>query len=201
MQNQIIKIESALYNSFMIRADEFWIAQDEISNIEKFEKAVAKTGMLKSAFSYPISSITSISYNEASENITIRYKNEKDKIKKLKLSFEEVNDSNNFGQQLGEHLGLTPSSKTEKTWKPLLLNAFYLIGTILITYFLATIEDTAELADGSTRRSRSRGAILQLIVDTIGQTGVVIIGTLISLYLAYRLYNRFKNPANEIVYD
>ncbi|HAP60959.1 MAG TPA: hypothetical protein DCR93_16145, partial [Cytophagales bacterium] len=59
---------------------------------------------------------------------------------------------------------------------------------------------TNTLTDGSSRRSRSRGAILKAIVDTLGQTGVIILGSLVSLFLIYRLYKRFKNPATEVQY-
>ena len=93
------------------------------------------------------------------------------------------------------------SATKEGQLKPLLMNALYLLFVIAATLFLGLMEDTSDLTDSSSRRTRNRGAFLKMIVDTIGQTGVFIIGALISVYLGYKLYKRYQNPANEIVYS
>ena len=172
-----------------------------MKNLEKFEEGIQKTGMMKSSYAYPLSTISEISFNEASESVKIKYQDEKGKEKKFKFGFGDKDLSNQFGQFLGERLNMTKSQKQEGQIKPLLLNALYLIISVGMTIFLATLDDTAELAEGGSRRSRNKGAFLKLIVDTIGQTGVIILGSLISIYLGYRLFKRFKSPANEIVYQ
>lgn len=201
MENQIFGIESTFWKSLAIKDDELWLSQNKVNDLEKFESAIQKTGMLKSAYSYPLSSISEISFNEASESVKIKYQDEKGKQKKLNIGFGDKGLSNQFGQYLGDKLGMTKSQKQEGQLKPLLLNLLYLVLSIGGTIFLGTMEDTNELTDGGTRRSRNKGAFLKLIVDTIGQTGVIIIGSLISIYLIYQLYKRFKNPAIEVVYQ
>ena len=201
MENQIFEIESTLWKSLAIKGDELWISQDKVSNFEKFEKGIRKSGLMKSAYAVPLSSISEISFNEASESIKLKYEDEKGKQKKLNIGFGDKDLSNQFGQFLGDKLGMKKSQKQEGQLKPLLLNVLYLILSVGGTIFLATMEDTDELTDRGTRRSRNKGAFLKLIVDTIGQTGVIIIGTLISIYLIYQLYKRFKNPANQVVYQ
>ena len=200
MENQIFVIENIFWKSLAIKGDEFWLSQDQVSDFEKFEKGIKKTGLMKSGQAYPLSSIIEISFNEASESVKLKYQNEKGKQKKLNIGFGDKDLSNQFGQFLGEKLGMKKSQKQESQLKPLLLNCLYLIFSIGVTFVLATIEDTNELTGGGTRRSQSGKAILKLIVDTIGQTGVIIVGSLISLFLIYRLYNRFKNPAYEVLY-
>lgn len=201
MENQIITIESTFYKSLAIKGDELWLSANKEADFGTFENGINKTGLMKAAYAYPLSSITEISFNEATESIKLRYEDENGKLKKLNLKFEDKDFSNQFGDYLGEKLGMTRSQEQERQWKPLLMNLFYLIVAIGGTYATAMIDDTEELTDGGSRKSRSRGAILKLIVDTVGQTGVIIIGSLISLYLIYRLYTRFKNPANEVVYQ
>ncbi len=201
MENQIFAIESTFYKSLVIKGDELWLSQNKVTDLEKFETAIQKTGMMKSAYAYPLSAISEISFNEASESVKLKYQDEKEKQKKLKISFGDKGLSNQFGQFLGDKLGMTKSQQQEGQIKPLLLNVFYLILAIGGTIFLAAMDDTNQLTDSGSRRSRNKGAFLKLIVDTIGQTGVIIIGTLISLYLIYQLYKRFTNPANEVVYQ
>lgn len=201
MENQIFVIENTFWKVLAIKGGELWLSQNKVSNFEKFEKDIQKTGLMKSAYSYPLSSISEISFNEASESVKLKYQDEKGKQKKLNIGFGDNDLSNQFGQFLGDKLGMKKSQKQEGQLKPLLLNIMYLILSIGGTIFLATMDDTNELTDGATRKSRNKGAFLKLIVDAIGQTGVIIIGTLISIYLIYQLYKRFKNPANEVVYQ
>ena len=200
MENQIFEVAAGISKSMLLRDDELWFSQDKVKSFEKFEKAVNKTGLLQSAYKVPLSSINEVSFNEASESAKIKYINEKGKEKKLNIGFGEVSISNQFGEHLGEKLGFTKSSTQESQLKPLLLNGLYLLLAIGGTFIFGTMEDTAEITDNNSRRGRGGRAIMKLIVDTIGQTGVFIVGGLISLYLAYRLYKRYKNPSNEIVF-
>lgn len=200
MENQIFIIDSTWWKSVVLKDNELWLSQGKVSSLEKFEKALQKTGMMKNAYSYPLSSVSEVSYNEASESVKLIYKDEEGKDKKLKMNFGDRELSNNFGRFLGEKLEMTKSQQQEGHTKPLLLNLFYLLVTIGCTISVLAIDDSTDLSDGGTRRSRRNKAFLKMILDTIGQTGVIIIGTLVSIYLIHKLYKRYKTPANEIVY-
>ncbi|MEZ4907204.1 MAG: hypothetical protein R2771_06100 [Saprospiraceae bacterium] len=200
MENQIFEVAAIFYKSLVLRENELWVSQNKVGSLEKFEKAVNNTGMMKSAFSIPLTSISEISYNEASESTKLKYTNEKGKDKKLNIGFGDVAVSNQFGEYLGNKLGFKKSSTKEGQLKPLLLNGLYLLIAIGGTFFLGMMDDTSELTESGSRRSRNKGAFLKLIVDTVGQTGVFIIGGLISIYLAYKLYKRYKRPSNEILF-
>lgn len=93
---------------------------------------------------------------------------------------------------------IIPIKSTLQT-KPLLVNLLALVFVIVTTIVLSTT-DTDEMSEGYSSRSRSRNALTKSIVETLGPTGVIIAGALISIYLGYRLYSRYKNPAKEIVY-
>ena len=200
MENQIFEVGAGISKSMLLRDDEIWFSQDKVRNFEKFEKAVNKTGMLKSAYKVPLSAIHEISYNEASESAKIKYTNEKGKEKKLNIGFGDTSISNQFGKHLGEKLGLNKSSTQEGQLKPLLLNGLFLALAIGGTFLFGMMDDTSQITDSSRRKGSGARAIMKLVVDTIGQTGVFIVGGLISLFFAYQLYKRFKNPSNEILY-
>lgn len=200
MENQIFSVGAGISKSMVLRENEIWFSQDNVRDLDKFEKAVNKTGMLQSAYSVPLDAISEVSYNEASESAKIKYTNEKGKEKKLNIGFEDKALSNQFGQYLGSKMNFTKSAKKEGQIKPLLLNLLYLLLTVGGTLFLGLMEDSSTLTENTSGRNRGKGEFLKMIVDTIGQTGVFIIGGLISAYLAYNLFKRFQNPSNEIVY-
>ncbi len=85
MENQIFAIESTFWKSLAIKGNELWLSLNKVSDLEKFESAVQNMGMLKSAYSYPLSSISEISFNEASESVKLKYQDEKGKQKKLNI--------------------------------------------------------------------------------------------------------------------
>ena len=201
MEDHIFEVGAGISKSMVLREDELWFSQDKVNNLEKFEKAVHHTGLLQSAYRVPLTSIKEVSFNESSESTKIKYINEKGKEKKLNIGFGDTSVSNQFGVHLGEKLGLNRSSNQENQLKPLLLNGFYLLLAVGGTFIFGTMDDTSQITESSRRKGSGARAIMKLLVDTVGQTGVFIIGGLISLYLAYQLYARFKNPSNEILYS
>lgn len=201
MENNIYRITAGMgYESLVLVENELWLSIKKVRDIDKFEKAVRNTGMMKNAVAMPLANINEISFNESSLSTKIKYTDEKGKDKKIGINFSEKEISNQFGQHLGEKLGFNRSSSTENQVKPLLTNGLILLVTVATTIFLGTIDDTSEITNSTTGRNRGKGAFLKMIVDTIGQTGVLIIGGLISAYTAYNLYKRYKNPASEIIY-
>ncbi len=197
MEDKVYNIAATFYRSLALKDNELWLSQNKVNNLDKFEKAVNHQGMMKSAIAIPLSSISNISFNEASKHTKLKYTNEKGKEKKLNIGFDDKESSNQFGEYLGEKLGFSKSATKENQLKPFLLDGLYLLITIFATFFLGTMEDTSELINSeSSRRSRSNGAIVKLIVDVVGPTGVFIIGGLFSVYFFYNILRRFNNPAN-----
>lgn len=184
----------------MVVEEEIWLSQKKIKDFDGFKENVEKTGIMKSSRVIPFASMSEVAYNNANDLVTLKYTNEKGSQKKMEIDFGDKKASNEFGNLLGNELGFNKNEAQEKQWKPLLFNVLYIVIAIAGTFFLATIENTDDLADGSSRRSRRNGAIIKLIVDTLGQTGVIVVGSGITLYLVYSLYKRFKNPANEVVF-
>jgi len=202
MENQIFKVTAGMGRSLMLKEHEIWIHGDNVKKIEKFEKAINKTGSFLRTGAYKISytSVREISYNESSEFIKLHYINDKGKEKKLKIDFSDTKLSNRFGKYLGKKLEMRKIITQEDQMKPLFLNVLYVLMAIAATYLLSTVDATTEISDSGSRKTRNKAALLKLVVDTIGQTGVLIIGGLTTLFFIYQLYKRFKNPSNEVVF-
>lgn len=185
----------------MITGNEMWLSQNNVSDKEKFQKSVNATGMLQSAMSMPLDQVKAITYNSEADDFKLKYVNEKGKNKSLKLDLQDPERSNRFAEFLAGELGMSKSESTENQTKPLLRNAGFLLVTIALTVFLAMMDDTSQLDDSGSRRTRSKGALVRWIIETIGSTGVIIVGSLLSLLFAHKLYQRFKNPAMEVAYS
>lgn len=187
--------------SIVVTQDEFWISPSSISNLDKFKAEVENTGMMKKAYSHKLSFIREINFADASDTVKLKYYDEKKTSQKtLTLDFSDKVEANKFSHFLGQKIEFSKSETQENKTKQLLMSLLYLVLTIGGTIFLAGLEGTDELSNSGSRRTRGKGAFLQMIVDTVGQTGVYIIGGLISLYLAYQMYNRFQSPATEVAY-
>ncbi len=202
MNNPVIPINGGfLFKSFMFKGDEFWLSSNEVKSAEKFEAAKDRTGIRKSVEIFESSKIQDISFNESSNTIKLSYFNKKEKLKKLDLKFNDSKQATLYGNYLGEQLAMSKSSIQEQKTKPLLINAGYLVIAVGLTIFLGFIDDASSFEDvGSTRKTKANAALMVFLYNTIGQTGIIIIGTLISLFAAYQLYKRYKNPTNNVLF-
>ena len=200
MENQIISVKSTFWKSLVVRDNELWLSQNNVSNLEKFEKGIHQTGLMKSAYAYPLESITEVSFNEASEAIKLRYIDEKGKNKKMSFEFGDVELSNHFGHFLGAKNRFAKSEKQESQTKYLMLNGLYLFVAVAMTAWLYSMDDFSDFGDSAKGKRRGMAMLIQSILETIGHTGILLIGILSTAYLGYNLYKRFQNPASEIVY-
>jgi len=199
MENQIFKIKAGSTQSLVLRSDEIWLCLDKIKSLEKFEKVVQQTGLLSIGYTIPYSSINEVFFKDLSETVTIKYLNKKGVEKKFKAEFNNISQDNEFGNYLGTKLEFHKEITQERKIKQLLINLLYLIFTIAATVYLTSI-DTLSLVENSSGKNRGISFVIYIIVDTIGHTGVYIIGGLISLFIIYDLYKRYNNPSGEIVF-
>ncbi|MEZ5045143.1 MAG: hypothetical protein R2828_34935 [Saprospiraceae bacterium] len=198
MENQIIQVTEAKWKSILLNETELWLSKDKIKDFQNFERAVRYPGSFKVAgISYSLDKIVGLRFNESSDTVNLEYSNS-EKTKKVELKFNDKEQARQFGSYLGEKLGFNRNVTQENRTIPLLKQLLYLIVSIGITAFLGTSVDSEDLNSSGGRKG---GAILRIIYDTIGQTGILILGSLISIFLAYKLYDRYQNPVNDIIYE
>ena len=201
MENQLFTLGNGIWKRLIFKGDKFYVTDSELKSVEKFNAKIEKSGMMTTVQSFPISSMKKINYNEADEMVIVRYMNEKGKEKKLRFTFSDAKYTSQFGEDLGKKLNLTKSTVTEKQWKPMLGNLFLVVVAIGATIWLGGMDDTSGLMENTTRRNRGGAAIIKMVVDTVGSTGVYIIGSLLSLFGIYNLYTRYKNPKQDVSFS
>jgi hypothetical protein len=202
MKNRVINVTETKWKSILLRDDELWLSQDSISNLAKFEEAVNTPHKVKAVvYKYPLEKLVKLKFNESSEIVEYEYPmSAKNRI--IKIKFNTSSQANEFGSYLGEQLQFSKTENIENRTKPLLFNSLYVLFGILGTYVLGVYFNDGDFdsSTGGSRKGRSGGAIIRLLYNTIGQTGILILGTIITLFFAYKLFQRYQKPAKNIIY-
>lgn len=169
----------------MLSEKELWVSEHEIKDFDYFKKAVQAIGEIDATI-YKLIYVSQIQYNEESKKVNLVYK-VGIMLSKVKLKFESKNSAQQFAESLGTKLEFPRSVVEEKKNEPLIFNLIYVIIAAVITIFLSTYDGI--VTESSSRKSRLGGFILRILYDTIGQTGLIILGTMVTLFFAYK---RFK---------
>lgn len=200
MENVILPISSGMYKAFVVTGEELWISSNKQSSMEKFEKSMEKTGIMASCFKIPLDQIQEIHFAEKDSGVKLKYMNDKGKQKSQTLAIGAEELANKFGNYLGEKIGLTRQTKTESRTKQLLVNGGILIIALAATGFLG-FADMGDMSDTSTSgRNRGKQQMFIFLYELLGPNGILAIGGVISLYLAYTMYKRYMMPAEEVSY-
>ncbi|MEM9834884.1 MAG: hypothetical protein AAF828_00195 [Bacteroidota bacterium] len=194
MRNIVHRIEHKTYKSIALTDDALLLSSSKPDTLEELKANIEKGGLLTSTLNIPVQSIKAVSQNSSGSQIKFSYTNENGKVKKQTFGIGLPTEAAAFAAQLGELAGLSSTTDTENPMGPLLTNAFLVLLAGGGTAFIALTDFDEVDVSG---RNRGRAGILKLIKNTLGETGVWIVGGLLTAYLIYSLYQRFSNPANE----
>ena len=198
MENHVYDISGAHCKAFLLTNEEIWLSIHKQSNIEKFEKSASSTGTWRTGYKIQLQSIYEIEFNDKSESVKFRYVAEKDK--KLDIAFENKQEANAIVEYIATKLGLHKSTREENKLKPLLTNGFFLVIVVLGTISISNKHDSSEITSSGSSRNRLGARIIGWLYDTIGPTGILIAGIVISLYILFRIYKRFTQPGTVVIY-
>ena len=202
MKNQLFALEEENRKVFGFTEEKIISSSKRHKTFDALIGATKKSGMLETVQTIHVVSVKKLDFNEKDESFTIHYlegsKSKKDHVKLAEISLREpvvaaLADLKNFKKEVKEE------SKT----KPLLLN---LLGVVAIPLFTWVMRDMAIDAqhgieyEASGRRSGLKN-LLADFVEMIGPMGVTAIGVLGLAYMVYVTYNRYQNPAAEVVYQ
>ena len=159
--------------------------------------------MLETVKAIPFSSITQLDYNEKDdEAFTIRFlKNGKQKKQHVQLPNIEMISA--VASAVAEVKGFNKDVTQESKTKPLLLNLLGVVAMPLFTWVFYDIAVDAQQGghyEVSSGRRRGTNQLLVNVVEAIGPTGILMIGTIALLIMLYVTYRRYNNPASEVLY-
>jgi len=199
MKNQVFSVNNEVLKVIGFNDDKLMISSKGHNDIESLAASAEKSGMMETIKTVDIPSITSIFFNEKDHNIKVKYTNKKGKEKSHSIELLDHDLTADFANELAEMRGFTKAVSTETTIRPLLYNIAGIVFTGFITWLAYSIA-TGSMEVSDSGRRRGLQVLFGRIAETLGPIGVIILGSLITLFLAYSAYKRFSNPASVVEY-
>jgi len=197
VKNIVINTLNNYPRSLLVTEDELWLSDSKIKDINSFKNGIAGISSDEVTV-YKLIYFQKLKHNSKSEIVRIIYK-VGNIVKKIKLEFNNQDEANVFFEFFGKKLGFRKSIEKEKKIKPLIINIFLLFSIVFFTYMICDPNNITSLTT-----SGKKGGIITLLFiflhATVGKYGIILIGTLIFVYSTYKLYRRFKNPANNMIF-
>lgn len=167
------------------------------TNINNFRESFAKKLSLSKKIEIKYDSIKSIKKEDNDDDILIKYKSFAGMPGNCEFSFSNKNDQDTFFTYLEKERYFTKTKETLTPFKAIINYLIGLIVTIGLTVF--SYFQALQIANGTADQITSRkGRVYQNIVSMLGDKGVILVGTAISVFLIYKIWTRFKNPPTQV---
>lgn len=200
MENQIIALAGEKFKTLGLSDKRLYLSQKNEKDFTALEKTAQNVGVTSEGRYIFLEKLESIHLNTGDAAVKLKYLDYSKKNKSLTFSFNRTEKSLAFAQSLGDKLKFKKEVSQEQQWLPLLKNIGWLTLTVGLTYFMVGMEDGSEMSSSGSSKSRGGAAILRIIYNIVGPTGILIIGSLISLGIIWATYNRFKSPEQDIIF-
>ncbi len=201
MKNQIISLSEEKRKVFGFSDEIIAVSTKKHETFESLMASTEKSGLLENIDTIQVSSLNKIDFKDRGSEFTISY-DKKGKTKKNTFSLSDASMRESLVEELASLKDLKKSIADESKTQPLLLNLAISIAIPIGTWIFRGMAIDAQNGEHYVATGRRSGLknLLASAVEAIGPTGVTILGFLALAYMLYRTYNRYKNPATEIIY-
>ena len=193
MTNSIFKVDGKKIETLLLGEKALMFSSQSLQTEEEFNKAWSKTLTLATKTEIKYDSIKSVTKEDSEETILIKYKGALGVPNECEFSFPAQSDCEAFFSFLEKEQYFR---RTDERISPVKSATPYIIGlavTIAITLFAHF--QAVDIANGTADESGSRKTrAFMNIIGLIGDKGVWTIGILVSCFIAYKIWKRFKNP-------
>ncbi len=197
---KFVPLSDMKWKALMITDKAIVLSNKKYSSLESMAKNLQGVGTLEDKEEFRYQSLEELSFLSNGENLNLKKLNFKKKPVSVSVSLNDINlieQIVNLVQQNGEF------EKTEEKANTLTVVQGSLIkiaGSIIATalfYFIANSMASGEELNTDGRKGFLK-EILVTILDTIGATGVLLIGVLITSIFIYQLVQKLKVPTSLI---
>ena len=203
MKNQVLRLEKEQqWKSFGYDNLNIVLSSKRHDSFESLLAASGKSGLLESVYVIPISSIKRLKYNEKDSTFAIQFlKGEKVKNHTVLLENSALREP--VVDELASIKGLKKEVTVESRNKALAWNLIPLLLVPLVTsgFWLVAKDAQNGKEYHATGRNAGMKQLIANLVESIGPTGVVVIGIIVFLIVVYFVYKRFTQPANIVIYQ
>ena len=198
ISNQVIEVSGEKIECMVLADNAIQLISKSFGSIVEFNDAWNKTLTLATKSEIKYDAIKSISKEEDEDEVIIKYKGLAGITNAVKLTFQNPTDKDAFYDFFQTEKGFL---RTDETMSPMKSALPYLGGlgfALLVTgygYYQSIEMASGQFVEreGNTRAAR-KSNFINSIIETLGTTGVLLVGLGISAYIAYMVWNRYKNP-------
>jgi hypothetical protein len=200
MIKRIFPVTGEKIASLLLDNRSFKFSSRKFNTVEEFEEAFHKTLSLAKTTEIKHSSVKSVRKPELSNNITIRHNTLM--AGNVVFAFDNQSDQAFFFNYLEQGLSFRKRRETMSIFiasRKSILALLITIGATALGYYLA---ERAASGEELHFRGRRRGMLklFNFVAEMLGQTGVIVAGTLIASFFIYKITRRFKNPQQQLVF-
>ncbi len=199
MTERVFLVTAGKMTSFIIDENIIKFSSHKATSLVDFHEAWNKKITLAKKHEVKLDSIRSIKKEENDDDVTIKYKNFAGINSAMVLSFQEPSDCDLFFNYFEKQHFFQRTNETlspTKAIKNYVIGLVVAIGITIFSYFEAVKigNSTADVEIHSRK-----GRFYHNIIGMIGENGVLLIGGLISKFIIYTIWTRYKNPPTQIV--
>ncbi len=182
--------------------DELFITSSKHhTDFSALENAVAKSGLLETVKTFPLSSISKITMIDGDDSLKIEYSID-GKVKDQSFQFDNINAVHWVGDAIGKQQNMRLEEAPETTTMPLVINIGKIVLSIIATtVFIGMASDSAAGVEEDFTGRRS--GIKQLLYFFLGMMGPYVtglVGAIVTGYFCYSAYTRYKSPSKVMTY-
>jgi hypothetical protein len=197
MIDKVFAISGNKISSFIIDENSLKFSSQNFNTFTAFQDAWNKKLSFATKVEVKYDSIKSIKKEENDDDVYITYKAIGGISVDCVFSFKDQNeDEVLFNYFIREHF----YQKVDEVLSPFkaiqnyLIGLFATIGVTVFSYF-----EVIGITNGTVEEAHSRNTRqFNNIIELLGDKGVILVGTGVSLFLLYKIWTRYKNPPNQI---
>jgi hypothetical protein len=196
MNNSVFSITGDKLSSFIVDGDSLKFSSQKFSTQGEFLEAWGRKLSLANKVEIKFDSIKLIKKEDNDKDILVKYKTWASIPSEIEFAFDLEEDNETFFNYLQKERYFSRTYESLTAFKAIRGYAVGLIFTIAVTVFC--YYQAIELENGTASGPTSgKARIFNLIVGTIGDKGVIIVGGLIVSFLLYKVWSRFSNPPHQ----
>jgi hypothetical protein len=196
--DKVFNVQGEKIGSLAFGEEGLMLSSKSFKTREEFDTAWSKKLTIATKKQIKYDTIQSVTQEESEASVNVRHKMKLGIPGSSIFAFQQEGDNAGFYEILEKNYYF---KRSEERLSPLKSAASYIFGlvftvgiTILAHYQAVALASGTSLTDGASSSSQRKMRLFNSIIEAIGDTGVIAIGTLISGYLCYKIWKRYTNP-------
>ena len=202
ISKKVIEVSGEKIESLVLAENELQLINKRFSTVEDFNEQWSKKLTLTTKNKIEYADIKSITKEDADDDVVIKYSGSLGMSKECKIQFTFDQDREDFYTFLQDEKGFTKTEEKLSSFnasKSLIITLVVVTGIAVFAYFQAVEVASPDFVENDdTGRSARKARLFHTIVRFLSPNGVILLGLALVGFLAYKIWNRYKNPPTQI---